>query len=89
LARRGERDPDQLRDRLITEAGAANGNDSGRGEVEGAATCITFSFGTNRKQIYPSLDRNRSPFESTAFEKLAAKTSQLAGQGGAFLAATA
>jgi exosome complex RNA-binding protein Rrp42 (RNase PH superfamily) len=28
LARRGERDPDQLRDRLITEACAANGNGS-------------------------------------------------------------
>jgi hypothetical protein len=28
LAGRGERDPDQLRDRLITEACAANGNGS-------------------------------------------------------------
>jgi hypothetical protein len=28
LARRGERDPDRLRDRMITEASAANGNGS-------------------------------------------------------------
>jgi hypothetical protein len=29
LARRGERDPGRLRDRVITDAGGANGNGSG------------------------------------------------------------
>ena len=29
LARRGERDPNRLRDRVMTEAGAADGNGSG------------------------------------------------------------